>query len=63
MASRLTVQQVKGLYEKISNWGRWGAEDERGALNLITADKRARAAKLVQYGEIVSLLAGEPSKR
>lgn len=55
MAPRLTAQEVKGLYEKISNWGRWGAEDERGALNFITAEKRARAAKLAQTGEIVSL--------
>jgi hypothetical protein len=55
MASRLTAQEVKGVYEKISNWGRWGAEDERGALNFITAEKRARAAKLVQSGDIVSL--------
>lgn len=55
MAPRLTVQEVKGLYDKISNWGRWGAEDERGALNFITAEKRARAAKLAQSGEIVSL--------
>ena len=46
MASRLTVQEVKGLFEKISNWGRWGPDDERGALNFITAEKRARAAKL-----------------
>jgi kynurenine formamidase len=55
MASRLTVEEVQALYEKINNWGRWGKDDERGALNFITADIRARAAKTVQSGEIVPL--------
>jgi kynurenine formamidase len=55
MAARLTSQQVKALFEKHSNWGRWGKDDQRGALNYITAEKRARAAKLVQAGENVSM--------
>jgi kynurenine formamidase len=37
------------------NWGRWGADDELGALNLITPDKRRRAAALVRSGIAVSL--------
>ena len=24
------------LAKKVNNWGRWGADDERGTLNLIT---------------------------
>ena len=55
MPARLNAQEVRALYEKISNWGRWGKEDERGALNFITAEKRARAATLAKTGEIVSL--------
>jgi kynurenine formamidase len=55
MTTRLTTSEVKALYEKISNWGRWGAEDERGALNFITPEKRAAGARLAQNGEIVSL--------
>ena len=47
-------ENQRALAGRVSNWGRWGAEDERGALNFITPDKRARAAKLVQSGEIVS---------
>ncbi len=39
----------------ISNWGRWGADDELGTLNLITPKKRAAAAKLVRDGVTVSL--------
>ena len=50
-----TEQELKGILEKCSNWGRWGKDDERGALNFINAAKRAAAAKLVQTGEAVSL--------
>ncbi len=41
MANRLSSKDISTLYEKISNWGRWGKEDERGALNFITDAKRA----------------------
>ena len=39
---------------ELRNWGRWGDDDERGALNLITDAKRAQAAALVQEGLSVS---------
>jgi kynurenine formamidase len=55
MASRLKSSEVKALFDKLSNWGRWGKDDERGALNFITAEKRAAAARLVKTGEAVSL--------
>lgn len=38
-----------------SNWGRWGDDDERGTLNLITDDVRARAAAEARTGTAVSL--------
>ena len=38
----------------MKNWGRWGPDDERGALNYISAEKRAAAARLVRDGETVS---------
>ena len=37
------------------NWGRWGADDQMGAVNLITPAKRAAAADLVKTGRSVSL--------
>jgi hypothetical protein len=37
------------------NWGRWGADDQVGAINLITAEKRIKAAGLVHTGRAVSL--------
>src|SRR5260370_7419807 len=53
--SRLTPDEVKALFSKLSNWGRWGKEDERGALNFINDKKRAAAGRLIQTGEVVSL--------
>ena len=41
--------------EDISNWGRWGSDDELGTLNLITDDERRDAAGLVEDGVSVSL--------
>jgi kynurenine formamidase len=37
------------------NWNRWGAEDERGALNHIDAAAVKRAAGLVVSGQVLSL--------
>ena len=39
----------------LSNWGRWGPDDEIGTLNLITPEKRKEASSLVQDGVTVSL--------
>lgn len=38
-----------------SNWGRWGADDELGTLNLITDEVRARAVAQARTGRCVSL--------
>lgn len=43
-------EQVIGWMDSLSNWGRWGAEDQLGTLNLITDAKRAQAAGLVREG-------------
>jgi kynurenine formamidase len=37
------------------NWGRWGPDDERGAINLVTPEKRRQAAALVRSGISISL--------
>lgn len=36
-------------------WGRWGADDERGALNFIGHDEVLGATSLVRRGEVISL--------
>lgn len=40
---------------EVSNWGRWGNEDQLGTLNLITAEKKRQAASLVKEGKSISL--------
>lgn len=37
------------------NWGRWGAGDQAGALNLVTPEVTRRAAGLVREGRTLSL--------
>ena len=41
--------------KELSNWGRWGKDDQIGALNLITPAKRKQAAALVKEGFSVSM--------
>ena len=53
--SQLTDDELAAMFERCSNAGRWGPDDERGTLNYITAAKRRAAAALVQLGEIVSV--------
>src|SRR4029434_9263267 len=45
-----TEAQVREYMRTLSNWGRWGKDDELGTINLITAEKRAGAARLVKDG-------------
>jgi kynurenine formamidase len=50
-----TRAQFERWKTELSNWGRWGKEDQIGALNLITPAKRRQAAALVREGFSVSL--------
>ncbi len=49
-----SAAEVASWYTDRSNWGRWGPEDEKGAINLITPEKSAAAAALVRSGRKVS---------
>src|SRR5215218_9055706 len=51
----VTRAQFEAWFKEISNWGRWGKNDELGTLNLITAETRKAAAALVRDGVSVSL--------
>jgi len=46
---------MDAMFDAVSNWGRWGEDDERGALRLLEAQHRATAAALVRTGQAVSL--------
>ena len=43
------------VLEKPNAWNRWGADDERGALNFIGPDQVKRASTLVRTGEVLRL--------
>lgn len=49
------IDQVRVWANRYSNWGRWGEDDQRGALNLVTPDKVAAAARLARTGKVISL--------
>ena len=51
----VTRETVERWMTELSNWGRWGDDDELGTLNLITPEKRKQAARLVRTGISVSL--------
>ena len=51
----LTQEAWDRMFEEVSNWGRWGPDDQLGAVNLITPEKRKQAAALVKTGRSVSL--------
>lgn len=48
-------EEFDSMFRELSNWGRWGPDDERGTLNLITPAKTREAAALVREGITVSL--------
>ena len=49
------LQKFNKLFDDISNWGRWGADDQLGTLNHITPRVRKAAAALVKEGRTLSL--------
>ena len=53
--SRASVEDYERWMTELSNWGRWGKDDEFGAANLVTATKRKQALALAKTGETVSL--------
>lgn len=62
-AEAVSKAEFDGWMKEISNWGRWGDEDELGTLNLITDEKRKAAAKLVKDGVSVSMALDLNKKR
>jgi kynurenine formamidase len=54
MSETWTADRMRQVFEDVKNWGRWGADDEMGALNLITPEKRREGAAAIVAGETVS---------
>lgn len=51
--TRTEAEQL-ALLESLSNWGRWGPDDELGTLNLVTPEVRLAAAATVRSGRSLS---------
>jgi kynurenine formamidase len=54
-APNISMAEFDAMFESVKNWGRWGADDERGTLNYITREHVRRAAGLVKSGRSVSM--------
>jgi len=50
----MATADVLAFHQTLSNWGRWGEDDQLGALNLITPEVTAAAAATVRTGRTVS---------
>jgi kynurenine formamidase len=54
MTAKVTADTVREWGRLYSNWGRWGPDDERGALNHITPERVLAACALPRSGRVVS---------
>jgi kynurenine formamidase len=53
-ARPVSAREFADVYEACKNWGRWGPDDERGALNYIIPEHVRAASALVRSGRTVS---------
>lgn len=49
------AEEIRDLFAAVSNWDRWGPDDELGTLNHLSAESTVAAARLVERGRVVSL--------
>ena len=52
---RIPLDEFRELSRRLSNWGRWGKEDQLGTLNHIGAGEVRRAAREVKIGRVFSM--------
>ena len=50
-----TGDELEDSVATTDNWGRWGAEDERGTLNLLTPETVLAATQVCKTGKVYSL--------
>ena len=53
--TRISADDFRAIFDAVSNWGRWGDGNERGALNFLTSERIGAAARLVRSGSTVTL--------
>jgi len=49
------MEDFRSVGNRLRNWGRWGADDEKGTINFVTPDKLVAAGKLIRKGAIFDL--------
>jgi kynurenine formamidase len=47
------LSQFQSLFDRLSNWGRWGEDDQSGTLNLLSPESVRAAAGLIRSGRRV----------
>ena len=55
MAMKVNRAKIYEAAQELSNWGRWGPEDQIGTLNLVTPADVAAAAQLIKRGKTFAL--------
>ena len=50
-----TIDDVRRIAAAVSNWGRWGSDDQLGTLNHLTAERVAFGAQCVRRGDVISM--------
>jgi kynurenine formamidase len=61
--TRVSADEFNALFQALSDWGRWGEDDERGALHHLKPERVATAAGLVRDGVTVTLSLPVPTAR
>jgi kynurenine formamidase len=49
------LEDFRSIGKRVSNWGRWGPDDERGTVNLITPERLVAAGRLIKIGKVFDL--------
>jgi kynurenine formamidase len=49
------VEHFKVIGERLSNWKRWGSDDQRGTLNFITPERVVEASACIRTGKVFEL--------
>jgi kynurenine formamidase len=55
MTRGVTADDIKRASRELSNWGRWGADDQIGTLNNVTPAHIVAAAGLIRSGKVFAL--------
>ncbi|MDA9372342.1 cyclase family protein [Porticoccaceae bacterium] len=50
---QLNDEKVRGIYQSICNWNRWGSDDQLGTLNYINSDHVIKAKNLIIEGHVI----------